>query len=188
MSNIVAFWRKVFKSWTLLIDSVRTESQLEYIQRLTELAPEWKESDGVEVGERGWVSVSCPAREERLTRDQRTVWDQVREGDTAQLESLTPPLVSIRDDAGLTLLHWAADRGHLLTVKLLLEKDADLLDTRDGEGQTALHYAASCGHADIVQHLLELGADPSICDNDGITPCNEDTEQEIVKLFHKKTE
>ena len=43
----------------------RTDAQLEYIQRLSELAPEWKEAG---VGERGWVSVSCPARSREETK------------------------------------------------------------------------------------------------------------------------
>ena len=73
-------------------------------------------------------------------------------------------------------------------VRILVEKDPDLLNLQDNEGQTGLHYAASCGHCDIVQYLLSQGADQSICDNDGLAPCNEDTDINIAKLFTCKTD
>ena len=84
---------------------------------------------------------------------------------------------------------------------LLLARDPQLLDRQDSSGQTALHYAASCGHREMVQLLISRwvvgkknyfchlilpnfrGADCSIVDEDGVTACNGDTEQEIKKLF-----
>ena len=66
---------------------------------------------------------------------------------------------------------------------LLLDRDPLLLDAVDGEGQTALHYAASCAHVDLVALLLERGADKTIQDGDGLTPCNSETEPHIKKLF-----
>ena len=66
---------------------------------------------------------------------------------------------------------------------LLLDRDPQLLDAVDGEGQTALHYAASCAHADLVTLLLDRGADRTLKDGDGLTPCNSDTEPHIKKLF-----
>ena len=110
-------------------------------------------------------------------------------------------LFRLVDSEGLTLLHWAADRGQVLFVPqfiviltefvflkvemavLLLDRDPLLLDAVDGEGQTALHYAASCAHADLVTLLLERGADRTLEDGDGLTPCNSDTEPHIKKLF-----
>ena len=66
---------------------------------------------------------------------------------------------------------------------LLLDRDPLLLDAVDSEGQTALHYAASCAHADLVTLLLERGADRTLQDGDGLTPCNSETEPHIKKLF-----
>ena len=66
---------------------------------------------------------------------------------------------------------------------LLLDRDPLLLDAVDGEGQTALHYAASCSHVDLVTLLLEKGADRTVKDGDGLTPCNSETEAHIKKLF-----
>ena len=79
-------------------------------------------------------------------------------------------------------------RGHIEIVKMLVQKDSDLLNIQDEDGQTALHYGASCSHVDIVKYLLEAGADPSICDSDGQPPCNEDTEAVVAQLFRLKVE
>ena len=78
--------------------------------------------------------------------------------------------------------------GHTEVARLLLARDPGLLQLRDGEGQTALHYAASCGHPALVTALIEAGADPAICDNDGLAPCNQDTDPDIAKLFRLKLE
>ena len=37
---------------------------------MSEVAPEWAETKVAEPGDRGWVSVSCPARTEADTRPQ----------------------------------------------------------------------------------------------------------------------
>ena len=110
----------------------------------------------------------------------------MQEGNIERLRELEPPLTGMVDPEGLTLLHWATDRGHTDIVSLLLERDPSLLNLRDNDGQTALHYGTSCGHVEIVKMLLSKGADPSLCDNDGLRPCNEDTEPVIQDLFRLK--
>jgi ankyrin repeat protein len=37
-------------------------------------------------------------------------------------------------------------------------------------GRTALHMAAAWGHADVARLLIESGADPTITDDEGMTP------------------
>ena len=86
----------------------------------------------------------------------------------------------------IVFLCCAARSNHVPKVEmavLLLDRDPLLLDAVDGEGQTALHYAASCAHVDLVALLLERGADKTIQDGDGLTPCNSETEPHIKKLF-----
>ncbi|MBI4511608.1 MAG: ankyrin repeat domain-containing protein, partial [Deltaproteobacteria bacterium] len=51
----------------------------------------------------------------------------------------------------------AAKRGHIQTVRLLLDGGADP-DSRAAFGTTALVYAASAGHLDVVRLLVVRGA------------------------------
>ena len=59
---------------------------------------------------------------------------------------------------GVSALYWAARNGHCHTVRLLLDRGADV-NIADEYGETALHWAAIHGHLDIVKMLIEHGAD-----------------------------
>jgi len=183
-----------WSAWTDLGTMGQSEAMSQYVDKLSRMRPGWRE-EVVKDPTEGWVSVSSPVRAQES--GDLTIWDLVKEGSLAQLTAVldnlqrevqshlgeTVELVKVKDEEGLTLLHWAADRGQADMVQLLLNRDLALLDARDGGGQTALHYAASCGHCEVVRLLLDRGADPSLEDEDGLTPCNEDTEEQIKKLF-----
>ena len=62
-----------------------------------------------------------------------------------------------KDSEGRTALYWAAIRGHLAMVQLLLDKGADV-DSEDKYNQTALIAAVSRTHTDVVRLLLKRGA------------------------------
>ncbi|KXG52095.1 uncharacterized protein PGRI_083790 [Penicillium griseofulvum] len=57
-----------------------------------------------------------------------------------------------------TALHAAALGGHTETIRLLLERGADV-NAQGGEDGTALYAAALRGHTETIQLLLERGAD-----------------------------
>ena len=59
-----------------------------------------------------------------------------------------------------TLLHLAAERGHLDIVNLLLDRGLDVNTLESGDHTTALHWAAAAGHVDVVRRLLDAGVDP----------------------------
>jgi hypothetical protein len=58
---------------------------------------------------------------------------------------------------GETALMFAALKGHLKVVKLLLERGAKV-NAKDIRGNTALSYASEKGHAHVCQFLLEHNA------------------------------
>lgn len=63
-----------------------------------------------------------------------------------------------------TDLHWAASRGYVPLILLLLEKGADI-DLRDEFGSTALMMAIEFDHTEAAQILLENGANARIRPN-----------------------
>ena len=54
------------------------------------------------------------------------------------------------NENGLTLLHAAAMGGHLMIVKFLVEKGANV-NRRKAQGETPLFVASANGHANVVQ-------------------------------------
>ena len=75
---------------------------------------------------------------------------------------------------GGTALIPAAEKGHLETLAMLLSTSIDIDHVND-LGWTALLEAVILGdgghaHQEIVRMLLDAGADPTIADNDGVTP------------------
>ncbi|CAK9034684.1 unnamed protein product [Durusdinium trenchii] len=63
---------------------------------------------------------------------------------------------------------FAAKRGHLEVVRLLLEAGADQNAARQ-DGATALGATAFNGHLEVARVLLEAGADPNAARQDGTT-------------------
>ena len=64
-----------------------------------------------------------------------------------------------------SLLHYAAELGHLDLIQFIFEqikplfsKKVNLVDYRDAFGQTPLIWAAANGHEDTVQYLIKQGA------------------------------
>ena len=69
---------------------------------------------------------------------------------------------------GRTALHFAAQKGYVEIVRLLLEAGANA-DVADLFMKTSLHVAAERGHVEIVELLLQAGADQDIANSSGKT-------------------
>jgi len=70
---------------------------------------------------------------------------------------------------GNTLLHYAANRGYLDIVTLLLKKGADI-NARNDDGRTPLHEAMSYRRYEVARFLIVKGANTSLKNKDGETP------------------
>lgn len=90
------------------------------------------------------------------------------------------------DESGQTALHFAADRGSIDCLKLLVEAGANVNAT-DCDGIGVLQTALSAGlNVESVGILLEAGADPDACDADGDSPrmwVAEEGGKDVVELF-----
>ncbi|KAI1301890.1 DNA-binding protein RFXANK [Halotydeus destructor] len=73
------------------------------------------------------------------------------------------------DERGYTPLIWAASYGQITTVRLLLDRNANV-NHRSPSGESALHFASSNGHVQVVKELIGKNADPNFCDEEGNTP------------------
>jgi acyl-CoA-binding protein len=73
------------------------------------------------------------------------------------------------EEMGMTLLHWACDRGHLSLVKSLLSLGANV-NVQDSDGTTPLGTAVLCEYQEVALLLLRSGANPDIKDDTGECP------------------
>ena len=77
--------------------------------------------------------------------------------------------VNMVDSAGVTPLHFAADRGHKEIVHLLISKGADV-NACTKSGSTPSHWAADRGYNDIMEILILNGANINAVARGDITP------------------
>ena len=94
--------------------------------------------------------------------------------------------LDVQDSNGRSPLSLAAERGHMETAVLLLEKGASVA-TKDARGWTALHWACNKGYESMARHLLsQHEADPSVRDRQGATAlywAAEKGHESIVRLL-----
>ena len=107
----------------------------------------------------------------RLAVNKRALIRAVTTGDTETVVDLLDRGVPIdtKDDEGKSLLHWAAEGGHVTTMRLLIRRGCDV-DSVDGRGDTPLHRAAAMGQTKAVRELIRMGATKSLVARDCCTP------------------
>lgn len=93
-----------------------------------------------------------------------TIQHAIAEEDTEALRRLISEGADVQkpdEKFKLRPLNWAALRGNLDAVKILVEHGADVnLGTNDGS--SPLHHAAFMGHPEVLQFLLDNGANASL--------------------------
>ena len=68
-----------------------------------------------------------------------------------------------------TPLHWAADKGAEDSLRLLIEKGADV-NAKAKNGYTPLHFAAKAADPSLSKYLIDAGASINALDSKGNTP------------------
>ena len=91
------------------------------------------------------------------------LFDGARRGDVASLVALLdehPDKLQVRmKPYDTTLLHAAAQNGHLRAVDLLVERGLDVNTRETGDNTYAMHWAAAAAHLDVVRRLVDAGGD-----------------------------
>ncbi|CAH3163669.1 unnamed protein product [Porites evermanni] len=88
---------------------------------------------------------------------------------TARLLLVRGADVAKKSTYGQQALHYAARRGNLAVVEVLLREGMADANATDNENSTPLHAASQEGKLNVVRILLNHGADPRMSDNDGYT-------------------
>ncbi|KAF9211292.1 hypothetical protein BGZ59_008284 [Podila verticillata] len=81
-----------------------------------------------------------------------------------------PELASVKDDMGMTMLHWVCDRGNVEKATLLVTEYHADVNAQDADGSTPLHYAYLSGWPQVVAYLRSVPSiDLTIKDSSGMT-------------------
>ncbi|KAG0028201.1 hypothetical protein BGZ82_008550 [Podila clonocystis] len=90
------------------------------------------------------------------------VFETSKSGSTEAMRAAldaNPDLVAVKDDMGMTMLHWVCDRGNVEKATLLITKYHADVNAQDADGSTPLHYAYLSGWPQVIAYLRSV---PSI--------------------------
>ncbi|XP_019618982.1 PREDICTED: acyl-CoA-binding domain-containing protein 6-like [Branchiostoma belcheri] len=184
--------KQKWDAWNSLKDMDRDQAMTEYVDGVRKADPTWEPREGGDSKKStlmGPVVSTMSFEEEYISDKNKTVFDWCKEGNTKQMARLLSNGdvdINQQDAEGLSLLHWACDRGHEDVVRELLQHKANI-NIQDEDGQTPLHYAATCEFLSIVQLLLDSSADPSIPDSEGSLPLDSTDSKQIKELLTQWT-
>src|SRR5204863_7047934 len=99
------------------------------------------------------------------------VADAAERGDKEAVRRLLKQAVDVNaaQGDGMTALHWAAGKGDVEMVQMLLYAGSNVKAATRLGGYTALFMAAEGGHSQVIDALLKSGADPKSTAVTGIT-------------------
>jgi RNA polymerase sigma factor (sigma-70 family) len=111
-----------------------------------------------------------PSKDHSFATQVAETIDAACKGDTAKIEQLLAQNISLVNVRSLVIkstpLHFAAHRGHLDIVRLLINSGADVNASEDNSSNSKpLHWAATGGHLEVTKLLVESGADLQVIDD-----------------------
>jgi acyl-CoA-binding protein len=174
--------KKKWNAWQAVGHKLpRVAAAQQYIDLLSALRPDWhaaSSSNKTRSGIGGPV-FSTLAHEEDVDVEEAQhegsssslpLIAAARSGDCEQVRKLLEAGVDAnqRDSEGCTPLHWAADRGHLNVVHLLLADRKVDVDATDEDGLTPLMYCCLSEHRDVAESLVTNGANIELIASDGL--------------------
>ncbi|XP_028258089.1 ankyrin repeat and death domain-containing protein 1A isoform X3 [Parambassis ranga] len=90
---------------------------------------------------------------------------------------------------GLSILHCAAQRGHIEVLKFIMEELEDFcLDKADKSGKTALHLAAEHGQLEVIEYLIGMGCTHGLKDKEENTAMHLAAKQGHTDVLQKIAE
>lgn len=100
-----------------------------------------------------------------------TIHEAIRAGDLASLQKHLANGTSpdIKDEKGISALHYAVGVNRLDMLKVLMDAKADP-KVVDNQGNTLLHYAAGYGHVQTTDYFLQCGLPVNATNQAGETP------------------
>eukprot|EP00349_Pseudokeronopsis_sp_Brazil_P004761 CAMPEP_0202970320 /NCGR_PEP_ID=MMETSP1396-20130829/16282_1 /ASSEMBLY_ACC=CAM_ASM_000872 /TAXON_ID= /ORGANISM="Pseudokeronopsis sp., Strain Brazil" /LENGTH=253 /DNA_ID=CAMNT_0049698735 /DNA_START=59 /DNA_END=820 /DNA_ORIENTATION=- len=126
---------------------------------------------------------SCPdyllAENQLPTEENISLYHASKEGNLSEIERLltlgAKPNFFLKPEEQKNALHVAAENGHTVAVRTLLENGAAVDSLSAANQNTALNYAASCAlvGSEMINILVEYGADPNHANAYGNTPLHE---------------
>jgi len=178
-----------YDSWKRLENMSQDEAKRKYIDLVESLDQNFASSSNAKTKSDSWVSVSTMQRPPNEI--DKSITDFIKNGKVEDVKAAMHTITNINmlDEDGLGLLHWAADRGSVDILQLLLGHNAINVNLQDRDGQVPLHYAVSCEHIECIECLLQNGADPSIKDSDGLdcfAAASDETVLSLLKDFVRK--
>lgn len=196
--------RAKWNAWNNFGTMCKETAMKSYISKLDEIETDWDQhgSSKKKAKKPAWASVSMPMTEcdddDDEHNGEKTLIDHAKEGNFDEILALFSSSITIEDESknfsineydadGLGAIHWAADRGHLQILDILLQYGANVNLIDKDSGQTALHYAISCGHVECIKILLKHGANRNITDSDDLTCidlANESGDPYIIELLN----
>jgi len=178
------FWnvagKQKWEAWFSHGEKSKKSAMEDYISLVTDIDPTWREQPASATS---WVHHSVLSNTDTpLEESEKDIFHWVKENNIEAVRKAAKSDLDRIDVNGMRAFHWAADRGHLEIIGVLLERGVDV-NIQDRDGQTALHFASSCGHGQVVEALLKAGAVADIADSDGCTPKDFAACEEIERIF-----